>query len=94
MNTRDNRFYREPTPTSLKTPAECGALAEQLIGDYVKACGAFGDADAIPKVLEMLISKAALGAGTVTGALAAQEILFRTMLTVEMLAQRQAGMAS
>ncbi|RQS84371.1 hypothetical protein [Burkholderia seminalis] len=94
MSAKDNRFYREPPPATLLSPAACGALAEQAIGDYVKACGAFGDVDAIPKVLEMLISKAALGAVTVSDPLVTQQILFRTMLTVEAIAQQQTGRAS
>ncbi|KVG33831.1 hypothetical protein [Burkholderia diffusa] len=94
MDATNNRFYREPPPVTLLSPAECGRLAEQAIGEYVKACGAFGDVDAIPKVLEMLISKAALGAATVTDALATQQILFRTMLTIEAIALQQTGRAS
>ncbi|PFH29096.1 hypothetical protein [Burkholderia sp. JKS000303] len=94
MSMKNNRFYREPRPASLLPPAACGELAEQAIGDYVKACGAFGDAAAIPKVLEMLISKAALGAVTVSDPLVTQQILFRTMLTIEALALQQPRRAS
>ncbi|MBY4799935.1 hypothetical protein K6W78_07950 [Burkholderia cepacia] len=93
MDATNNRFYREP-PATLRSPAECGQLAEQAIGDYVKACGAFGNANAITKVLEMLISKAALGALTVSDPLVTQQILFRTMLTVESIALQRTGRAS
>ncbi|KGX12612.1 hypothetical protein X986_3910 [Burkholderia pseudomallei] len=89
MGTNDNRFYREPPPAMLKTALECGALAEQMIGDYVKACGAFGDAEACLKVLEMLISKAAVGAVMVGSEEDVCGILLRTQISVIYVADKR-----
>lgn len=76
----------------LKTPQQCGELAERLIGDYVNECGAYGDIEALPKVLEMLISKAALGIVCVTNhAEPATTILLRTSLTAGAYAEMRKG---
>jgi hypothetical protein len=76
--------------SNLKTPAQCGQLAEDLIVGYVNECGAQGDADGVAKVLEMLISKAALGIAFTSGGDRAQQVLFRTMANVEALIQKNA----
>ncbi|MDW9253121.1 hypothetical protein C7S16_6613 [Burkholderia thailandensis] len=94
MSAKDNRIYREPAQTSLRTPAECGALAEKAIGEYVKACGAYGNADALPKVLEMLISKAALGIVTVSNSDMSTTVLLRTILTAAEYEERRKRRAS
>lgn len=75
---------------NLKTPQQCGELAERLIGKYVRECGAYGDVEALPKVLEMLISKAALGIVTVTNDVEpATTILLRTTLTAGEYAEKR-----
>ncbi|MDR8926432.1 hypothetical protein [Burkholderia multivorans] len=94
MSAKDNRIYREAPPTSLRTPAECGELAEKAIGEFVKACGAYGNVDALPKVLEMLISKAALGIVTVSNSDTSTTILLRTILTAAEYEERRKRRAS
>lgn len=63
---------------TLKTPSECGDLAEKVIADYVRACGAYGNPAALANVIEMLISKAAIGIAMVGSEPLAQQILDRT----------------
>lgn len=65
------------------TPAQCSAKAEKALGDYVKAAGAYGDADAVAKVLELLISKAALGIAMTSGESRAHVVLLRTSMNVQ-----------
>lgn len=65
------------------TPAQCNAKAEKALGDYVNAVGAYGDADAVAKVLEMLISKAALGIAVTSGESRAHAVLLRTSMNVQ-----------
>lgn len=77
--------------SNLKTPDECGELAEGLIVGYVNESGAYGDPDAIAKVLEMLISKAALGVTFTSSGERAQTILMRTMVNVEARIQQSAS---
>ena len=80
--------------TQLKKPAECGEIAEKHIGEYVRECGAYGDPEAIRKVLEMLISTCALGIVTVADDDVAQKVLLRTCLTAAEYAERQKRKAS
>lgn len=72
----------------LKSPAQCGDFAEKLIADYVRECGAFGNPAAIANVIEMLISKAALGIAMVGSEAIAQKILDRTKHNVSTFAER------
>ncbi|WP_241301067.1 hypothetical protein [Burkholderia cenocepacia] len=74
--------------STLKSPAQCGDLAEKLIADYVRNCGAYGNPDALAKVMEMLISKAALGIAMVGSEAIAQQILTRTTHNVATFAER------
>ncbi|KVP77499.1 hypothetical protein WJ92_02660 [Burkholderia ubonensis] len=74
--------------SSLKSPAQCGDLAEKLIADYVRECGAFGNPGALANVIEMLISKAALGIAMVGSETIAQQILDRTKHNVTTYAER------
>ncbi|KWF30067.1 hypothetical protein AQ914_25840 [Burkholderia pseudomallei] len=60
----------------------------------MKACGAYGNADALPKVLEMLISKAALGIVTVSNSDTSTTILLRTILTAAEYEERRKRRAS
>jgi hypothetical protein len=68
--------------SSLKTPDECGKLAEEALADYAHACGAFGDQVAIPKILEMMISKCSLAIAEFAGEERAHSVLLRTSLNV------------
>lgn len=68
--------------SNLKSPAQCGDLAEKLIADYVRDCGAYGNPNALAKVMEMLISKAALGIAMVGSEAISQQILDRTKRNV------------
>ncbi|MDF3115844.1 hypothetical protein KPA94_20680 [Burkholderia semiarida] len=72
----------------LKSPAQCGDLAERLIADYVRDCGAYGNPNALANVMEMLISKAALGIAMVGSETIAQQILDRTKHNVATFAER------
>ncbi|SEU36348.1 hypothetical protein SAMN03159335_05429 [Burkholderia cepacia] len=72
----------------LKSPAECGDLAEKLIADYVRESGAYGNPNALANVMEMLISKAALGIAMVGSEAIAQQILDRTKHNVATFAER------
>ncbi|WP_175698516.1 hypothetical protein [Burkholderia ambifaria] len=74
--------------STLKSPAQCGDLAEKLIADYVRNCGAYGNPDALANIMEMLISKAALGIAMVGSEAIAQQILTRTMHNVATFAER------
>ncbi|WP_176114274.1 hypothetical protein [Burkholderia cepacia] len=74
--------------STLKSPAQCGDLAEKLIADYVRNCGAYGNPNALANVIEMLISKAALGIAMVGSEAIAQQILDRTKLNVATFADR------
>ncbi|KVU48190.1 hypothetical protein WK69_10800 [Burkholderia ubonensis] len=74
--------------SSLKSPAQCGDLAEKLIADYVRNCGAYGNPQALANVIEMLISKAALGIAMVGSEAIAQQILDRTKHNVATYAER------
>ncbi|KVT95581.1 hypothetical protein [Burkholderia ubonensis] len=74
--------------SSLKSPAQCGDLAEKLIADYVRNCGAYGNPQALANVIEMLISKAALGIAMVGSETIAQQILDRTKYNVATYAER------
>lgn len=94
MSSKDNRIYREPAPDTLRTPAECGDLAEHSIHEYVKACGAYGNVNALPKVLEMLISKAALGIVHAASSDVSTTILLRTSLTAAAYEERLKRRAS
>ncbi|WP_063900363.1 hypothetical protein [Burkholderia multivorans] len=60
----------------------------------MKACGAYGNVDALPKVLEMLISKAALGIVTVSNSDTSTTILLRTILTAAEYEERRKRRAS
>lgn len=73
--------------SNLKSPQECGLLAEDLLVGYANDAGAFGDADAIAKAFEMLISKAALGIAFTSNGERAQQVLFRSMANVEAVIQ-------
>lgn len=79
---------------TLKTPQECGVLAEKLIGNYVKQCGAYGDLEALPKVLEMLISKCSLGIVHASSGEVATTVLLRTSLNTAAYADRLVRKAS
>ncbi|MGS1072396.1 hypothetical protein [Burkholderia glumae] len=72
---------------TLKTQSECSDLAEKVIADYVRACGAHGNPAALANVIEMLISKAAIGIAMVGSAPTAQRILDRTKRTTAMFAE-------
>ncbi|WP_175910701.1 hypothetical protein [Burkholderia metallica] len=74
--------------STLKSPAQCGDLAEKLIADYVRNCGAYGNPDALANVMEMLISKAALGIAMVGSEAIAHQILNRTKQNVATFAER------
>ncbi|KVT65657.1 hypothetical protein WL77_12020 [Burkholderia ubonensis] len=74
--------------SSLKSPAQCGDLAEKLIADYVRNCGAYGNPQALANVIEMLISKAALGIAMVGSETIARQILDRTKHNVATYAER------
>ena len=74
--------------SNLKSPTQCGDLAEKLIADYVRESGAYGNPNALANVMEMLISKAALGIAMVGGEAIAQQILDRTKHTVATFAER------
>ncbi|MPV69435.1 hypothetical protein [Burkholderia sp. BE17] len=74
--------------SNLKSPAQCGDLAEKLVADYVRECGAYGNPDALANVMEMLISKAALGIAMVGSESIAQQILDRTKRNVATFADR------
>ncbi|WP_186270081.1 hypothetical protein [Burkholderia gladioli] len=72
---------------TLKSPKECGDIAEKVIADYVRTCGAYGNPVAIAKVIEMLISKAAIGIAMVGAEPVAQQILDRTKHSVKRYAE-------
>ncbi|KHJ64691.1 hypothetical protein [Burkholderia glumae] len=72
---------------TLKSPNECDDIAEKVIADYVRACGAYGNPVAIAKVIELLISKAAIGIAMVGSEPTAQQILDRTKRTTAMFAE-------
>ncbi|WP_438332886.1 hypothetical protein [Burkholderia pseudomallei] len=72
----------------LKSPTQCGDLAEKLIADYVRESGAYGNPNALANVIEMLISKAALGIAMVGSEAIAQQILNRTKQNVATFAER------
>ncbi|KWZ35183.1 hypothetical protein [Burkholderia anthina] len=74
--------------STLKSPVQCGDLAERLIADYVRNCGAYGNPDALANVMEMLISKAALGIAMVGSEAIAHQILNRTKHNVATFAER------
>lgn len=74
--------------SNLKSPAECGNLAEKLIADYVRESGAYGNPNALSNVMEMLISKAALGIAMVGSEAIAQQILDRSKHNVATFAER------
>ncbi|KWH45852.1 MULTISPECIES: hypothetical protein [Burkholderia] len=74
--------------STLKSPAQCGDLAEKLIADYVRESGAYGNPNALANVIEMLISKAALGIAMVGSEAIAQQILDRTKHNVATFADR------
>ncbi|WP_343726660.1 hypothetical protein [Burkholderia seminalis] len=74
--------------STLKSPARCSDLAEKLIADYVRECGAYGNPESLAKVMEMLISKAALGIAVVGSEAIAQQILTRTKHNVATFAER------
>ncbi|OMW98006.1 hypothetical protein [Burkholderia pseudomallei] len=78
--------------STLKSPTQCGDLAEKLIADYVRESGAYGNpnalANALANVIEMLISKAALGIAMVGSEAIAQQILDRTKHNVATFADR------
>jgi len=74
--------------SNLKTPAQCGDLAEKLIADYVRECGAYGNPNALANVMEMLISKAALGVAMIGSETIAQQILDRAKRNVATFADR------
>ncbi|KWH34180.1 hypothetical protein WL99_06175 [Burkholderia cepacia] len=74
--------------STLKSPAQCGDLAEKLIADYVRESGAYGNPNALANVMEMLISKAALGIAMVGSEAIAQQILDRTKHNVATFADR------
>lgn len=74
--------------SNLKSPAQCGDLAEKLIADYVRESGAYGNPNALANVMEMLISKAALGIAMVGSETIAQQILDRTKHNVATFAER------
>ncbi|WP_175992642.1 hypothetical protein [Burkholderia vietnamiensis] len=73
--------------SNLKSPAQCGDLAEKLIADYVRESGAYGNPNALANVMEMLISKAALGIAMVGSEAIAQQILDRTKHNVATFAE-------
>lgn len=77
--------------SNLKTPKECGQIAEQHIGQYVKECGAFGDPERLKKVLEMLISKASLGLVGISDGQYATDVLLRTSLSAATYAEKIHG---
>ena len=64
------------------TPQVAAEKAEQLIGQYVRELGAYGDRDKVRQVLIMLISKAALGIECVAGLERTTKILMETALNV------------
>ncbi|QGA37550.1 hypothetical protein [Burkholderia glumae] len=72
---------------TLKSTNECDDIAEKVIADYVRACGAYGNPVAIAKVIELLISKAAIGIAMVGSEPTAQRILDRTKRTTAMFAE-------
>ncbi|MCA8014645.1 hypothetical protein LGM38_21650 [Burkholderia vietnamiensis] len=74
--------------SNLKSPTQCGDLAEKLIADYVRESGAHGNPNALANVMEMLISKAALGIAMVGSEAIAQQILDRTKHDVATFAER------
>ncbi|KGC67461.1 hypothetical protein GSH05_09880 [Burkholderia pseudomallei] len=74
--------------STLKSPTQCGDLAEKLIADYVRESGAYGNPNALANVIEMLISKAALGIAMVGSEAIAQQILDRTKHNVATFADR------
>ncbi|VWB97659.1 hypothetical protein [Burkholderia lata] len=74
--------------SNLKSLAECGDLAEKLIADYVRESGAYGNPNALSNVMELLISKAALGIAMVGSEAIAQQILDRTKHNVATFAER------
>ncbi|MBM5648301.1 hypothetical protein GSH06_24840 [Burkholderia pseudomallei] len=74
--------------STLKSPTQCGDLAEKLIADYVRESGAYGNPNALANVIEMLISKAALGIAMVGSEAIAQQILNRTKQNVATFAER------
>ncbi|WP_334067288.1 hypothetical protein [Burkholderia cepacia] len=74
--------------STLKSPTQCGDLAEKLIADYVRESGAYGNPNALANVMEMLISKAALGIAMVGSEAIAQQILDRTKHNVATFADR------
>lgn len=76
------------------TPAQCNAKAEAALGAYVSAAGAHGDAEAMAKVLEMLISKAALGIAMTNGKAKADEVLKRTSKNVRTVMKGSSACAS
>lgn len=76
------------------TPAQCNAKAEAALGAYVSDAGAHGDAEAVAKVLEMLISKAALGIAMTNGKAKADEVLKRTSKNVHSIMERTSACAS
>lgn len=67
----------------LKSRAECDVIAEGAIAEYVSACGAHGDPDAIHKILELLISKSALAIVSTGGADLVPALLLRTLVSAD-----------
>jgi hypothetical protein len=76
------------------TPAQCGEKAEAILGTYVADVGAYGDADAVAKVLELLISKAALGIAMTSGEDHAHKVLMRTSMNVQRVIEGSRACAS
>ncbi|MCA8145439.1 hypothetical protein [Burkholderia vietnamiensis] len=74
--------------SNLRSPTQCGDLAEKLIADYVRESGAYGNPNARANVMEMLISKGALGIAMVGSEAIAQQILDRTKHNVATFAER------
>ncbi|AMR77639.1 hypothetical protein A2G96_07765 [Cupriavidus nantongensis] len=71
------------------TPQIAAEKADQLIGQYVRELGAYGDRDMVRQALIMLISKAALGIECVAGLERTTKILMETALNVATVVEKR-----
>ncbi|WP_150124068.1 hypothetical protein [Cupriavidus nantongensis] len=73
----------------MMTPQIAAEKADQLIGQYVRELGAYGDRDMVRQALIMLISKAALGIECVAGLERTTKILMETALNVATVVEKR-----
>lgn len=73
------------------TPSLCHEAAQQAIGAYIQQVGAYGDAEKCRKALQMLVSTAALGYGSLCSQTATIDMMLRT--SVHVAARMESGNA-